>query len=84
VFDLFFYDGPHDHATVSRAVQHFAPCLAPGAIIIFDDANWTDTLTGADEGLAKAGLEIAFSRKIINSIESLRDWWNGLYIVVIR
>ena len=82
--DLFFYDGPHDHATVSRAVQHFAPCLAPGAIIIFDDANWTDTLTGADEGLAKAGLEVAFSRKIINSIESRREWWNGLYIVVTK
>lgn len=82
--DLFFYDGPHDHATVSRAVRHFAPCLAPGAIIVFDDANWTDTLIGADAGLAKAGIEVAFSRKMINNIESPREWWNGLYIIVTK
>jgi predicted O-methyltransferase YrrM len=82
--DLFFYDGPHDHATVSKAVQHFAPCLAPGAVLVFDDANWTDTLTGADEGIKKAGLEVAFSRKIINAIESSQDWWNGLYVIVLK
>lgn len=82
--DLFFYDGPHDHATVSRAVQHFAPCLAPGAVLVFDDANWSDTITGADEGLAKANLNVAFSRKIINQIESSKDWWNGLYILVLK
>lgn len=82
--DLFFYDGPHDHATVSKAVQHFAPCLASGAVLVFDDANWTDTLTGADEGLKKAKLEVAFSRKIINQIESSKDWWNGLYVIVLK
>lgn len=82
--DLFFYDGPHDHATVSKAVQHFAPCFAPGAILVFDDANWNDTWTGADEGVKKSKLPVVYSRKIVNSIESLKDWWNGLYVIVLK
>jgi hypothetical protein len=82
--DFFFYDGPHDHASVSKAVQYYAPCFSPGAILVFDDANWNDTYTGADEGIKKAGLETAYRKKIINKIESGKEWWNGLYIVVLN
>ena len=82
--DLFLYDGDHSYESTKLAVEYFSDTFAEECILIFDDANWTDTLTGADEGLAKAGLEVAFSRKIINSIESRRDWWNGLYIVVTK
>lgn len=82
--DLFFYDGPHDEDTVARAVMHFAPVFSSGAILVFDDANWTDTIAGADRGLQDAGLVPVFNRKIINSIESKKDWWNGLYIVVLK
>jgi hypothetical protein len=82
--DFFFYDGPHDHALVSKAVQYYAPCFSPGAILVFDDANWNDTYTGADEGIKKAGLETVYRKKIINKIESGKEWWNGLYIVVLN
>ena len=81
--DLFFYDGPHDHVSVSKAVQKYATCFAPGAVLVFDDANWNDTYTGADEGIKKAGLQVKYSKKIINKIESKHDWWNGLYIIVL-
>jgi predicted O-methyltransferase YrrM len=82
--DFFFYDGPHDHASVSKAVQKFAPCFSKGAILVFDDANWTDTYTGADEGIKKAGLTTVYKKKVINKIESKKDWWNGLYIIVLE
>lgn len=81
--DLFFYDGPHDQETVSRAIRHFAPCFSSNAVLVFDDANWTDTIVGVDDGLKQAKLNVVFSRKIINSIESTNEWWNGLYIVVL-
>ena len=82
--DLFFYDGPHDRATVTRAIQHFAPCFAPGAVLVFDDANWTDTITGVDEGIKRAKLQVVLSKKVINAIESPKEWWNGLYIIVLK
>jgi hypothetical protein len=81
--DFFFYDGPHDHASVSKAVQYYASCFSSGAILVFDDANWTDTYTGADEGIKKSGLEVVYKKKVINKIESKKDWWNGLYIIVL-
>lgn len=82
--DLFFYDGPHERSLVAKAVQHYAPCLAPGAILVFDDANWDDTILGANEGILKSGLKPVFERKVINQIESSNDWWNGLYLVVLE
>lgn len=82
--DLFFYDGPHERELVAKAVQHYAPCLAPGAILVFDDANWDDTILGANEGILKSGLQPVFERKVINQTESSRDWWNGLYLIVLK
>lgn len=82
--DLFFYDGPHDHETTARAVQYYAPTFAKYAIIIFDDANWINVISGANEGIVKSRLKVLYSKKLLNEIESSKDWWNGLYIVVVE
>ena len=82
--DLFFYDGPHDAESVSRAVEHYSACLADYAIIIFDDANWTETIQGANAGIESAGLVPVYSKMMLNSIENPGQWWNGLYIVVVK
>jgi predicted O-methyltransferase YrrM len=82
--DLMFYDGPHSHEDVSRAVIKYSECLADTAILVFDDANWNDTVSGADEGIEKSGLIKTYSKKMLNSIENPKEWWNGLYIVVVR
>jgi len=82
--DLFFYDGPHDHETTARAVQYYAPTFAKSAILIFDDANWTNVVSGANEGLVKSKLKVLYTKKVLNQIESEKDWWNGLYIVVVE
>lgn len=81
--DLFFYDGPHDHASVFDAVVKYSTSLAENAILVFDDANWAGVVSGAEDGIKKAGLNVKYSKKILNNVESGMDWWNGIFIVVV-
>jgi hypothetical protein len=82
--DLFFYDGPHDHESTKNAVKYYCPSFANQCILIFDDANWTEVVQGAHKGILESGLSILYSKKVLNSLESDTDWWNGLYIVVVE
>lgn len=82
--DLFFYDGPHDFESTKNAVMYYAKTFAKHAILIFDDANWSQVIQGAYKGIVDFGLKILYSKKILNSIESEADWWNGLYVVVVE
>jgi hypothetical protein len=82
--DLFFYDGPHDFESTKNAVKYYYPSFANQSILIFDDANWTEVVQGAHKGIVESGLTILYSKKILNSLESDTDWWNGLYIVVVE
>ena len=82
--EMFFYDGPHDFESTKRAVLHYYPVLADECIIIFDDANWKPVVEGAQAGLKQAGATIVFEKMMLNSLENSNEWWNGLYIVVIR
>jgi hypothetical protein len=82
--DLFFYDGPHDHESTKNAVKYYYPSFANQSILIFDDANWTEVVQGAHKGILESGLKILYSKKVLNSLESDTDWWNGLYIVVVE
>ncbi len=82
--DLFFYDGPHDFESTKNAVKYYSPVFADQAILIFDDANWTEVVKGAHKGIVDSGLKILYSKKILNSLESDTDWWNGLYILVVE
>jgi hypothetical protein len=81
--EFFFYDGPHDIKNTSKAVQYYAPTLADTAVLIFDDANWAGVVGGANNGIVQSGLNVLYSKMILNEIESEKDWWNGLYIVVV-
>lgn len=79
-----FYDGPHDEISTRNAVLYYKDVLADEAILIFDDANWDGIVKGADEGIKMAGLNVVYSKKILNEIESSNSWWNGLYILVVK
>ena len=54
------------------------------AIILVDDANWDGVVDGAEDGIAKAGLEVLFKKIWLNKQESETEWWNGFYIAVVR
>ena len=81
---LFFYDGPHDFETTRQAVMFYYPTFAKEAILVFDDANWQGVVDGAASGLHEAGAHLVYEKLMLNSEENSREWWNGLYIVVIR
>jgi hypothetical protein len=81
--DLFFYDGPHEYEHIYKTVIRYKDCFDKQAILVFDDANWTDTVMAADQAVKDAGLTSIYSKKVLNSTESKKDWWNGIYIIVI-
>ena len=81
--DLFFYDGPHEFEATSLIIQHYKDCFSDSAILIFDDANWEGVVAGAQDGIVKAGLNLEYSKMMLNDVEDADQWWNGLYIVVV-
>lgn len=82
--DLMFYDADHSHEMTSLAVTYFADKFVDEAILIFDDANFEGVVSGANEGIKESGLEIIYHKLILNEIEDPDQWWNGLYITIVR
>ena len=53
-------------------------------MLIFDDANFEGVVYGAQKGIEDAGLQIVFEKIIMNELEDPTQWWNGLYITVVK
>lgn len=81
---MFFYDGPHDEQSTFGAVQYYWSCFTNEAVLIFDDANWQGVVQGAERGILDMGGKITYKKIILNSEENFNEWWNGLYIAVIK
>jgi len=82
--DMFMYDGPHDVKSTAEAVKYYWSALSNEAILIFDDANWETVVQGAREALQELDAHVIYEKLMLNSEENPREWWNGLYILVIR
>ena len=82
--DMFFYDADHSHEMTSAAVRYFSDKFTDQAILIFDDANFDGVVSGAKEGMKQSGLEVIYEKLLLNEMEDPDQWWNGLYICVIR
>lgn len=82
--EMFFYDGPHDQEATRRVVNHYWPAFTDEAILIFDDANWKGVVDGAREGIIDCHGNVIYEKLLLNSEENSREWWNGLYVVVIK
>ena len=67
-----------------KAILYYSKAFADTCICIFDDANWDGVVQGADEGITQAGLKLLYEKKILNAEEDPNNWWNGLYIVVVK
>lgn len=81
---MFFYDGPHDAASTQRAVEHYWPALAEEAILVFDDANWQGVVEGARNGINSCNGLVLYEKMLLNSEENKNEWWNGVYVLVIK
>lgn len=84
MIQMFFYDGPHDQETTKSAVQYFWTSFQNEALLIFDDANWEGVVHGAKQGIELMNGHIVYDKIILNSVENPNEWWNGLYIAIIR
>ena len=82
--DMFFYDADHSHEMTSAAVRYFSDKFTDQAILIFDDANFDGVVSGAKEGMKQSGLEVIYEKLLLNEMEDPDQWWNGLYICLIR
>ncbi len=92
-FDVFLYDGAHDHASQYRALQHYAPTLAALAVVVVDDWSRRQVRDATREAIRDCQLDIAFEREVLpdesdtadkDHERGARGWWNGLYIALIR
>ena len=81
---MLFYDGPHDAETTFQAITYYYSTLTDESIIIMDDANWDGVVDATLAALDHCGATIAYKKLMLNSEENAREWWNGLYILVIR
>jgi hypothetical protein len=81
---MFFYDGPHDKESTKQAIQYYWSTFKNEAVLIFDDANWEGVIDGANEGIEDMQGRVVYKKAILNSEESSSEWWNGVYIVVIK
>ena len=82
--DMFFYDGPHDFENTKKAVEYYSSVFSDTALLILDDANWTEVVKGAEAGVESSGLDIVYNRLLLNEVENPNMWWNGLYIMVVK
>ena len=82
--DMFFYDADHSKEMTCSAVKYYSDKFADEAILIFDDANFDGVVAGAKEGFQEAGLEVIYEKLLLNDLEDADQWWNGVYIVVVR
>lgn len=81
---MFFYDGPHDFKSTYQAITYYYSTFAPETVIIMDDANWPEVVDATVKALLDCGAQITYEKMLLNSEENIREWWNGLYVAVIR
>lgn len=82
--DMFFYDGPHSFEETKKAVLYYKECLNDYSVLIFDDANWAGVIEGVNAAIDESGLQPVYAKILLNGVEDPKQWWNGLYIVIVK
>lgn len=83
--DVYFYDGNHERLSQRLAFTRFDPVLADPFVAVVDDWNWEDVREGTREAFAELGYEAAFEVELpALSNGDLENWWNGLWVAVVR
>lgn len=83
--NLYFYDGEHRPIDQEEAFTYFNPVLDNLFIAIVDDWNFPGVPEGTRSAFEKLGYTILFERVLpANGNGDLENWWNGLYVALIR
>lgn len=83
-FDIYMYDGDHDHESHEKAITAMWDYLADTCIIIVDDwARWDFVRTGTLAGLSKVKHELL--HKVERPGEDDKNgYWNGFALFLIK
>lgn len=82
-FNIYFYDGKHDHEDQKLALSYYLDSLEDDFIFICDDWNFPQVKTGTKEGIEQTKIEIHKSWELpANYNGDKQNWWNGLFVAV--
>ena len=78
---VWYYDAAHDYESQVHGLRIAEPLLAPGALVIVDDTDWTRVDRAMDDYLAQQPR----ARRILTVDGSSRGaphWWEGMQVLV--
>lgn len=91
-FNVYMYDGPHEHDDQSNGLQLVLPALDDTFIWIVDDWNWPDPKNGTIDALTNVDVEVVASIEIHTTDDLTHakvsheqsDWHNGYFIAILK
>lgn len=83
--NIYFYDGNHSFDSQESAFTYFDPILDDLFIAVVDDWNWSSVVEGTYSAFNKLNYEILYETALPATVNGdTQNWWNGLYVAVIR
>lgn len=83
--DIYFYDGNHTALSQELAFTYYDSLFASTFIAIVDDWNHPPVSRGTFEAFKKLNYEILYEQTLPALFNGdTTQWWNGLYVAVIR
>jgi len=91
-FNIYIYDGPHQHNDIYRALVYFYNAFDDTFIYVIDDWNWDHVRNATYQAIGDLNLQIIFEKKIQltwdNShtphLLAKRSWWNGICVFLFK
>lgn len=91
-FNLYMYDGNHEHESHFRALTHYIDRLDDMFIYIVDDWNTEAVRQGTKEAIQRLNLEVLYEREIRLTWDNTHTdvnygkvtWWNGIYVAILK
>ena len=91
-FNIYMYDGTHDHESHYKALMHYYNCLDDIFIFIVDDWNWQQVRDGTFNSIQKLNLKVLYEKEIrltwdnshTNPIQASQTWHNGIYVAILQ
>lgn len=83
--NVYFYDGNHSELAQEMALTYYDSILADEFILIVDDWNWHTVRQGTHNAINKLNYRVVASFDLPARYNGDQEnWWNGLYVAVIR
>lgn len=85
--NIYFYDGDHSAQSQKAAFTYFNDILADTFIAIVDDFNWSAVQKGTKDAFEELNYQVLyeiFLPAVYKDSGDLQNWWNGLYVGVIK